>query len=565
MIPPADALARPDREGPPGLRQAAPWLVAAALLASVFNLRKAQHVDDPLVLDAVAAILRDPLRPYSGITHQFTRPLPLWSNETNPPFLSYVLSPVAALSSSELAVHLVMAGFVVLLAFSLFVLARRFGVSPIALVALGLGNVGVLATTNLMRDVPAAALIAASVACFTRGVDRGSASRLVVGAALAGLACVTKYSAVVLLPLLAAYALLHRSPRSAAFLGIGLVPFGLWSAQNLHVHGALHVLEISRRSYGALQAWRDNLCGLPGTYGALLYLAPLVLLALGLQRRVAVLLGVALCTALGGLAMHAYLGKAADPQVFLFAFLGGALLSAVLLATAPAWLRLARGATDPRARDDVFLGLWVASFAVFSVLFPPFQAVRHALPALPAVALLALRIVAPGGAGRAVVRAALFATIVAQIGIAALVAITDTRFAEVYRDAPTAVAALPNATRGTTWFVGNWSFAEYARRAGFRPLDPAGEQPRSGDRIVWPREVNQSPTYERHYRPAHRWRKIASLPYESALPFRTIHRSGAHLYALQSRASQAGDAPAPVPYRFLPGTPLEVVDVYEVP
>lgn len=547
-----------------GTRRTLLLVVVATLAASIFNLDKALHIDDPLVVDALQAILVDPLRPYSGITHHLTLPLPLWSVETNPPFLGYYVVPFSWLPVPlGLALHVAMVPFVALLAGTLAALAIRFGAGPGLALILGIGNVGVLATTNVMRDVPAAALAACAILLWIRGVDERRRSQLLLGAAFAGLAIVTKYSSIVLLPVLGLYSLLHRSPATMPWLAVFLVPFGAWCAQNLHVHGILHVVDVSRRPLGTLSAVFDNLATLPVAYGALLYLGPVLLLAAILGRRWTLLIPIGLGSLAAPLAIRWLLGGGRDLHAEAFALLGATLLGAVLAASACGAWRLLHAEDDDRARDDVFLGLWIAAFAVFSVVFAPFQAIRHALPAVPAVVILALRMLGEVGRGRRAVRGALGFATAAQVLVAALVAVTDARLAETYRDATRSLSTGPDAQDRTTWFVGGWSFSLYANAAGFTPLGPGARQPVRGDRIVWPREVNQDVAFRNHYRPMQRWRRIDERTYSSVLPVRTLGAGEANLYALQSGA--AGTTTLSVPYRFGLDAPLEVVYVFEVP
>lgn len=538
-------------------------LVAVALSASAFNVFKAFHIDDPLVLEAAENVLRDPMRPYSSITHQMTVGLPLWSIETNPPFLSYWLAPFVAIHGrSELALHLAMIPFVVILAVALRGLAHRFEVSPGLTIGFGLGNVGVMATTNVMRDVPATALAAAAIVLWISGVDSRSRRRLAAAAFLTGLAILTKYSSVVLLPLLALYALLRRAGHALPLLAIPLVMFGLWCLQNVHVHGVLHVVDMSRRSSGALVAWRDNLCGLPLALGSLLFLGPVVAWTYlrSSSWREATVAGGAVIVGVVGAALQ--LGGMRDVEVLLYLALGMLLLVPLGgQSLRDGWAAIPRGMSQGGG-DDLFLGAWVGAFAAFSVLFPPFQAVRHLLPAVPAAVVLALRMIQSRTAGSPGIRITQPVVLGAQILLSAWVAIGDAEFAETYRSVTRERVDAIRSQRGATWYVGSWSLAVYGPAAGLLPLDPAEPAPRSGDRVLWPREVNQSDALRSFYRPTERWRRVETISIAARVPVRTVNRRGAHLYALGGRSPSK---PTMVPYRIGLAGPLEEFDVFEIP
>src|SRR4029079_3296536 len=156
-----------------------------------------------------------------------------------------------------------------------------------------------------MTDMPALALSSAAMAAFIAGLDQGNRRRVWGAGVLAGLAVLTRYSAVLTLPLLCAYAVARGKARwTLPALGTAGVIVAVWAAQNLLVHGELHVLastEHYRRFYaghsfdaaGLVKKTLSDLSSLGGTAFAA---AGLLVLA-GTWRRAVTLATAALAAA----------------------------------------------------------------------------------------------------------------------------------------------------------------------------------------------------------------------------------------------------------------------------
>lgn len=256
------------------------WYVAlaAALAVGLPFLNKPFHIDDPFVLRVAEQICRDPLRPFSAEFNWFSDPEPIFDITTNPPFLSYWLAPVLAVfGPSEIALHLAMLPFLIVLAAASAWLSLRFAGGSIWPVLFIVFSPAVVVSTNIMRDVPATALATAAVALFVAGTDRDSWGRVVAGGFLAGLAMVTKYSALILVVVLAFYPLVQRKPRFLAGLVVGLGVLGCWYLQNHLVHGRVHFFYLMSKSGAAPIDWVNKLTASLVITGASFFLLPGVL------------------------------------------------------------------------------------------------------------------------------------------------------------------------------------------------------------------------------------------------------------------------------------------------
>ncbi len=529
------------------------WVALVVTLAlSLPFLDKPIHIDDPVTLQVTANILRDPVDPLAGEMDWFGHELPLWEVTTNPPFLSYWLAPVVAWRGvSERALHLAMAPFLFLLALGLRSLSGRFtgrGWLP-SLFAIATPAVSV--SVNLMRDVPAAALVSAGLALFVSGADRPNRRFVAAGAFLCGLATITKYSAVVSLPLLALYLILKRRIRLAAWTTPALIPLAGWCLLTGLEYGWAHPLYLLSGTHPTRTfPFLDQAFSAVAIVGSCLLLAlPLGVAAFRSRRTVfyeATAWALTVCVAL-----WLYRGAEPRPQALFWTLCGAIVL----------WIAL-RGGLAGAGRngasgewgDSLFLFAWASGFLLFSVSLTPFQAVRHVLPALAPLTVLAFRFLdrtAPIGAKAP---ATLVLCLLLQSGLAAAVNWADLSYAASYRDFADYAAGRWKREAGAIWYVGHWGWKHYADRAGFRQLHREGPFPKQGDLLLWPERVHIGDVFKGWPGYAQQLELIESREYDSALPIRTMNFKCAAFYAVVRDN---------IPYCFQTG-PLERMRAYRL-
>ena len=202
-------------------------LVGLTGVATVFNLTKAVHIDDPTYLLIAEALVADPLRPLSAELILSGAPIQAFSTN-QPPLLLYVYAASMALFGPSLVLlHAVMAIFSGAAIFFFYRLAERFCPDAAsALTATFALGAAFLPSQNLMTDVPLLALWLAffSMLCAALAPgEPGASSRLWAAGGLAAAACLVKYTSLVLLPLLLLPVLLRRERRAwwAAAIPVG--------------------------------------------------------------------------------------------------------------------------------------------------------------------------------------------------------------------------------------------------------------------------------------------------------------------------------------------------------
>ena len=202
------------------------------------------------------------IHPENGVLPQRLHGLPAWISGAKPPALAdnpywrtsdlHVISHQFFHESGNdhwpflLGARTLNLGFSLGLGLLVFVWARRLGGNHAGLVALGLT---VLSPTLLAHaplattDVAATLLLTASVGAFWTQLRTGNRWWMLLSAVVFGLTCVSKFSAVLLLPVFVLLAFLHLATTPRAERSIGAV------AQGLALHGAAAVF-IIWASYG---------------------------------------------------------------------------------------------------------------------------------------------------------------------------------------------------------------------------------------------------------------------------------------------------------------------------
>jgi hypothetical protein len=342
----------------------------------------------------------------------------------------------------------------------------------------------------MMADLPMTALWVWAVALWLHGLDKQHPTANAVSGLLIGLATLTKYFAISLVPLLLVYTLLSGRKRwaRAVWLMIPVVLLGLLDWYTHRRYGMSQFLETS----GVLKAYHEQqalalgqkiLTGLAflGAGGApALFIAPWLW---GRAGRIALCAGAA-----GMAAVTVVLARSGWqpgvpqvsyswwfwPQYGLWIAAG---LHIIALALAEAW--------KPRNRDAVLLGLWLVGTLLFGIFIYHFVNARVILPALPAVALLcARRLRMRSGIGAPASPRAVWLGLAAGLMLSLCVAHADMRLADSARTAAELIA--PEKREGRTWFTGHWGFQYYMEARGAKPVDVRRPDIRAGDTVVTP-------------------------------------------------------------------------------
>jgi 4-amino-4-deoxy-L-arabinose transferase-like glycosyltransferase len=543
------------------------WLAVTA-----FNITKPAHIDDAVYLEIARHILHDPLHPMSGTVNWKDTAEPIHVLN-QPPLLFYVYAAaMAVFGESLLALHGLMALCALAAIVFFYALACRLAAKrPLFLTALlALGPVFV-PSQNLMTDVPMLALwLAALLPLFPDARRLRSAgdppnahewpsvgkpvTSYLLSALFISLACLVKYTSLVLIPLLFLAILLDRRRRALWTVLVPLAALAAWSAWNLAEFGGVHLLGrptpgLSVRTLlHRAAAWVIGL-------GAVSPFSVLLVPSVWRRRRwvlaVWALVSV-LCFAWGVTRGGNTIGYALLRAAFCAS---GLLLLSVLLE-----LR----------KTDLLLFAWVVLSALFVIVLSPFLAVRHYLVTLPALLLLVGRTALPAAEGRKMGsdplmsfrqglipfpgpgRAWRYGALAATAVLGGLLGLSDWLYADAYRAAAAQLRArFPDAR---VWCLGHWGWQYYVQRERMQVYDAERSVLAPGDLVIVPELVHTQAMPERDRQRLERVDRFTA-PNSTWTVFRTMAakpRGGYYSFWLTS-----------LPWT-LSTQPLETFTVYEV-
>jgi 4-amino-4-deoxy-L-arabinose transferase-like glycosyltransferase len=465
------------------------FLLLIWIAATLLNITKAVHIDDTAYLEISQHIMQEPLRPMSGMLNwsDIAEPIHLTNNPLLIPYIYAVTMSI--FGESEAALHAVMSLFSLAAMVFFYLLARRLEVkNAILLTAVySLGPV-FIPSQNLMLDVPIAALwLAFFWLILWPEPEQNSPVGHAMAAVVCGIACLTKYVSIVLIPILALDIALRRKWNRIWVTGIPILLLAGWSSMNYLDYGGVHLfsrevggLGLSRIGKSCLE-WILCLGAIsPFSLWLLPYWA-------GRKNGRAYL---AVCALLSG----------ATVLVGLF-YLDGIVLRAVLrglfwgsgtLLLFTALLLLMRTLVDQILSNQLENGAfyacllaWVSGGALFIILFAPFVAVRHLIMVVPAILLVSGKFVLPE-----LRKPWIYGGLVATISLGVLLGISDWKHADVYRSSAQEIRDLLGKD-STLWHRGHWGWHWYAKKAGIKQYDMADTVFRKGDYLVTPHDVHK--------------------------------------------------------------------------
>jgi len=472
-----------------------PRLTISLLLLAALGpfVNKAVHTDDALFVWSAQWIQHHPGDFYGGMVNWWVSDVPMWVANWNPPLLAYLLAATATvLGWSEWPLHLAGLCMAVLAAFGIYSLAQRWCQRPLLATAISIFTPAFfVSASTLMCDVPMLALWIWAVVLWEKALTEGMDRRLFLGAGLlAGLAVLTKYSALTLLPLLPLLALL-RTRKVGWWLAGLAVPVVLvagyeWLTWHEYGQGLVAAASYHARSFrpgfpGGFKA--TVLVGLAFAGGStlpVLWFAPWLWRPRDLLAGVAVLLG-------GWLALMVGWEKLGLSENAPMLNHPGYLLQVMIMVAAGIHLVLLAAVSTWRRPDAVSLSLlaWIGSVLFFAIIVNWLINARSFLPLVPAVAILVARVLetAPGkAAGGYWPLAPLTASAVVAAGLVA----ADCQVANLERQTAQKIVKQYLPAGHQLWFCGHGAFQYYMQQLGAQPVDVTRSLLQPGDVLVMP-------------------------------------------------------------------------------
>lgn len=409
------------------------WLVLIFTVFNLFFINKAYHIDDPFTITIAKAIGEHFIR-----VPQIYQGNLIFMGEVcdNPLFLGYYYAPIIKLlGDKEAWLHLFYLPFSLLVIISMYILSRRFvGKGIFTVLCLSVTPVFIVMSQNIMLDIPFLAFFLGALAAFIYGTDKDEKRLLFLAAILAGLAILTKYSGLLVILIMFAYALMTSKKRYAFFLLIPIAMFLLWCLHNLIFYQKIYfwiglLMKGPAFSFKAVGIRMFAVLSfLSGTSICTIFLIP-YLLGKKINRWLFILcLPIGVCPFL----IEGFFAGYNNMEKSILAFLFVSSLFIIALIFKAGILSFFKKSPD---KDNLFLFFWFISLLVFTIAVQ-FIAARFVLSLYPPVFLLIAKEL---GLKKVTVPLSLrnkfiFLLILITMIISVVLAIGDYQLAGIYRD-----------------------------------------------------------------------------------------------------------------------------------
>jgi len=472
------------------------WTLTFIVLAALVPfLAKPFNIDEPLFLWTARQIQAHPANPYGFDVNWYGFAMPMSAVTKNPPLACYYLALAAKIFGwGETGLHTAFLLPALAAILGTCRLARRLCTWPLlaSLVTL-FTPVFLISATTVMCDVAMLAFWMWAVVFWLEGMEQDYPWKLTLAGLLIGLAALTKYYGVCLIPLLAAYGLIDRR-RPGWWIIRLLIPLAMlfvYQLATVMLYG--HPLVASATNYvTSMKGFYESshisaaVAGLTFTGGCLavvFFFAPV----LWRTRLLAVFAGVVVLISIAMLGIRmmtknyhltqSVTGPFMEMQIIFWA-IGGAWVLALTLA-------------EIRYRRDArswLLGLWMFGTFLFAAFFNWITSGRSLLPLAPAVGILLVRQLERNIlADRKSWPFAVVIVLAAGAVLAWLTARADFQLADAVRQSARQVWAKYGRTGKPLWFQGHWGFQYYMEAQGALALDFKLSLVKPGEHLASPR------------------------------------------------------------------------------
>ncbi len=522
-------------------------LFLVPLFLSLPFIDRAYFVDDSYFVEIATWLKDHPGRPYHFTADDAGPGNRGWEENgfvrmVNPLFHHYYLALLLKVGGErEWFLRL---GCVLLSCFSalfIFGLARRLTSNPMWATLLAVVTPAFWLTAHsLLIDSTAAFLFFGGLYFFLRGLENDSLPLMMWSGLFAGLAYISKYPTLLLVPLSLTWLALRwkkiaRPWPALVSLGIGLLILGAYQLWTINLYGRAHILAASGRMVNVF-GWPKLLVFMVFFSGSLLL--PLIAWAsVGLKRAALYFLLTAglvhfFTSATGGFTL---------PQAILLSVwaVTSLLFLMAFVLERSAWV-------FPR---DYFLFAWIGGFFLMMFVVMGWVAARYFAIVVPAVAFMAVRLIEIKWPNRSGV---IFKSVLAILFVSGLaLAYADYQQAGTIRRAAAELKQKGRLGGARHFFLGDSFISSYLKKDGWVPCFPETEL-RAGDWVLT-REIAMPLRW--FYRRPYELREIETFEYPASLPLKVMHFQGsAGLYASVWGA---------LPFTFASG-PWERYRLYEI-
>ena len=218
------------------------YLLIIWLIATLFNINKAYHIDDTFHLEAAESIKANPTHPLSGLINWDDSPKPMYKHN-QPPLLFYIISLHSMIfGNSELAMHLLLSIFSFLSLFYFLKLLELFNINEKKSLLMLLGfSPAFIVNQNLMTDIPVLSILLAMNYYLIRGQINNRLKDYLIASFLISIGLLIKYSILPFLIVICLTAVLSKQLKNILAITLPVIVLSLWSLWNKYEFGNIHM------------------------------------------------------------------------------------------------------------------------------------------------------------------------------------------------------------------------------------------------------------------------------------------------------------------------------------
>ena len=454
-------------------------------------INKAFHIDDTAYIYVARQIIKDPLHPYS-FNFDWSSQSGLATHITNPPLVSYYIALIILFfGERESIIHLFFVLFPIIAGISMFYISKKFTNKPLVSALLLIGSVSFVAMMHdVMLDIPFLAFFLLSIVMFVYGVDLNNRYLLALGSIFGGFAYLTKYSGIIIIPILTAYAMLKKNSKSLIYLIIPILLIVFWNLYTFVVYGAPHNSEIlswllkSQNSFGAESLLIRLLTNVVYIGGATIF--PLALLYPFLidNKNKLILAATTVAGAILSVMLFFisknFIFRYTIPQLTLFVFLFSTGLF-FLFVIARYYLKII--ICNGQNANNIFLFLWFI-IVLFFISTLAGGAVRYITILIPPIIIIYFNVIDDCKLlNFKKLKNFIFFALASTSILSIAVAYADYEFADVYRNF-SEIASQYKTSDNQLWFSGHSGFQYYMQKKGYKILGLNDNSPKKGDIVI---------------------------------------------------------------------------------
>lgn len=445
------------------------------LTATVYNLTKPATMDDGYYLQIAQSVAAHPWSTMTEHIYSGSLWVPIF-DLNQPHLLFWCMAGLMKLFGPVLwPLHLLMSGFTLAATVGMYRLAQRLA-SPRPLLATAIFILGpsFLPAQNLMVDVPLIALWIWTFVLLMKPVARHARRDDIIIGLLIGAACLMKYTALALIVALAIVTLAQRNYRRLWIIAIPAVLVGLWSWENIHEIGKIHILQRPLDGFNPTR-WALKTVNFVIGFGALWPIPWIFYTEVRRHQKNRLIAWGVFVLAVGTGAISLFLTHVTPLDAalrMLFIWMG---ILGLMTMIGVGWRKWG---TETTFGPWHIAAVWVVVTAAFIIGLSPFMAIRHILLIMPVAAIISTSVIASHSPTPC------WIAVGCIFLLSGLLSAADWSWSQTYRTASRAIAKKYAAQH--RWYVGHWSWQWYASQNGFRPLAFNGSQPTVGDILVAP-------------------------------------------------------------------------------